>query len=320
MTRRVVGEHRSYGFTLIELLVVVSVIALLIGILLPSLSGALESARQQSCSAHLRQIGVAALTRAGDQEGFLCSGPFDNRRGNSYGPIDEKGWVADYVLGEYAPVGDMLCPSNPAKFSQNVGLARLNERALKPFDAEGQARLIERGFNTNYTQSWYMAYTGVRRNVFDSSTYIPDPKRVDDVVGPLNTKYLDAHDASRVPLMADGRTDLGAGNDVLVFGELHRGVKALTDGPDLGFTQIWMQDYDDWGPAHGRGSMIRGAQHNRLYGNILFADAHVDSIKDDNRDGYFGADIVESGDGQLREYHELEGRVFAGWLNQPSPF
>lgn len=50
------------GFTLLELLVVVSILALLVGILLPSFARVRQQSRRAVCMSNLKQIGTAILT------------------------------------------------------------------------------------------------------------------------------------------------------------------------------------------------------------------------------------------------------------------
>lgn len=60
------GRARSPSFTLVELLVVISIIAMLAGLLAPSLRQMKERARSIECVNNLRQLGQAVHIYAGD--------------------------------------------------------------------------------------------------------------------------------------------------------------------------------------------------------------------------------------------------------------
>lgn len=73
--------QRSGAFTLIELLVVIAIIAILAGLLLPSLARAKESGRAAVCKSNMRQIALGMLMYADDSQEYLpWSGGVDRNR------------------------------------------------------------------------------------------------------------------------------------------------------------------------------------------------------------------------------------------------
>ena len=60
------GIPKRGGFTLIELLIVIAIIAILASLLFPTMAGAKERARRTVCKSNLRQMTLAALIYADD--------------------------------------------------------------------------------------------------------------------------------------------------------------------------------------------------------------------------------------------------------------
>jgi prepilin-type N-terminal cleavage/methylation domain-containing protein/prepilin-type processing-associated H-X9-DG protein len=62
------GAHR--GFTLIELLVVIAIIAILAALLFPAVATTLERGRRAACRSNLRQLGLAKMQFAENNDGW----------------------------------------------------------------------------------------------------------------------------------------------------------------------------------------------------------------------------------------------------------
>lgn len=303
-------SNKRSAFTLVELLVVVSVIALLISILLPSLRNAREQAKEVVCASHLAGLGKAFYTYAGSNNDYFCSGAFDPDVDNGRdGPVDRIGWIADMVNGEYAYPNEMLCPTNRSKVNQKLGAGPTAGGPAGFYTTEEAEDLIRRGYNSNYTQSWYMARMQAD---WPSSSGDINWKRVETTLGPLRVTSMRNVPAANVPLLGDGAPKIDDQYRGSIFSE-RKTVRTMTDGP-YGGGPFGVQSYTDFGPTHGFGKTYRfddGGASNRIRAEILFADAHVGKFVDKIRDGKFKLTVTSTNPLEHVQ-DDLDNQVFDG--------
>jgi len=122
---------QAHGFTLIELLVVISIIALLVGILLPALGAARKTAQNAVCLSNQRQIGVAIGAYSVDNRDHVVvwrnwdDWSIMDRRPSIVAATDQfRGdwtWTSAIVVGGYGAERKMFkCPSFDASEFNSV--------------------------------------------------------------------------------------------------------------------------------------------------------------------------------------------------------
>ena len=150
--RRAGQQHGRRGaFTLVELLVVIGIISVLVGILLPALNKARESARASSCLNNMRQITTATLMFAQENGGWMPARagagniPYNPQTGKCpYSGTLDTASPGNWIAWERRidPVSGQATPSNADQNITYSGLARYMSVKPKVHTTPEQANSI----------------------------------------------------------------------------------------------------------------------------------------------------------------------------------
>lgn len=201
-----IGRRLHLGFTLVELLVVIGIIALLISILLPSLTKARAQANSVKCLANLRQIGQAEQIYVDEYNGSVV--PSGASNGALGSPIDL--WPLIFVYAHLLPNPHesatatnynyntvFSCPSAPDVTSTNTsdGFYRAISVVLDPASGAHPALVVDCSYGmngtnfgpprTDVTPPYYQYFPGKL-----SDPYFPSPVKQSQIRHPETMAFI----------------------------------------------------------------------------------------------------------------------------------
>jgi prepilin-type N-terminal cleavage/methylation domain-containing protein/prepilin-type processing-associated H-X9-DG protein len=212
---------RRRAFTLVELLVVIAIIAVLIGLLLPAVFSARESARRTQCANNMRQIGLAIHQFCGNHGGKFPLVAHDRTRDESWiyslapylEQVDEirlcpndlrrierqSQRITSYAMNGYLREPDQSPFGSEPGFISNFNALRATSRTMMVFEAGFN---VEANFDHVESPDWFSSFN-VKRNLVWSAVQA-------DVA-------VERHTAGANYLFADGHVALIAASEIAAW-------------------------------------------------------------------------------------------------------
>ena len=261
--------RRRSGFTLIELLVVVAIIALLISILLPSLSRAREIAKRTVCASNLGGIGRGVKVYANDNDDWFPHAFYTEGAGGNTNDM-EVTFIGQLSKSLESPSSSVPSSQNPSRslFLLVVNGTCTTKQFICPSSGDSEDDLRNRNGSTQTA-----AQPGVNRFDFRGYPFLSYGYQL-----PFGSKAKPNENLDpRMPLAADKGPFFEAGSTDSNKGTTVDKIKG-TAGEDLKISgatnedQVLKLDNDRWRPYNSR-------NHNGEGQQVLYQDGHCDFEK-----------------------------------------
>lgn len=240
------GSKFYKAFTLVELLVVISIIAMLLSIMMPSLQKARENAKSVVCMSNLRSIGISLIVYTSEHNEMLPPGAVciesNSRNGNGH-----LYW-SDVALEESDETGNNFAAMRPPK-----GIINCPSKKYVSVDVRGKHDWGKYGYGWNIDYFGY-APSQIYKGWGTKITNVKDPTTI--IVGDnadFHPKPVWAQPATILPAVTElidyeTKRHKSGGNYLGVDGKVeHLTWKTIFEDRDArhtGLTRSWSGGYD----------------------------------------------------------------------------